>query len=231
MTEAPARGVVKFWKADKGWGAISSSVLPPGRDAFAHFSVVELEGFQALSQGQLVEFGCHPALQDGFEFVADWVRPVTEAASGGTGASIRPATTADGEWLKSLHRAAYAVLSGQLYDERSDAWQRGFFSARIAHPADVFVVSQGGTAVGAVYLETRADSMFVESLEMLPEYQNRGAGSAALSWVVDRAAHEGLTVTLQAHKLNTRARNLYERLGFFVVSETETHVRLQSRTV
>ncbi|MEA5053253.1 MAG: GNAT family N-acetyltransferase [Propionicimonas sp.] len=229
MTEAPARGVVKFWKADKGWGAISSSVLPPGRDAFAHFSVVELEGFQALSQGQLVEFGCHPALQDGSSsWPTGYVRSRKRRRAG---ASIRPATTADGEWLKSLHRAAYAVLSGQLYDERSDAWQRGFFSARIAHPADVFVVSQGGTAVGAVYLETRADSMFVESLEVLPEYQNRGAGSAALSWVVDRAAHEGLTVTLQAHKLNTRARNLYERLGFFVVSETETHVRLQSRTV
>ncbi|MCU1587639.1 MAG: hypothetical protein JWN31_1132, partial [Frankiales bacterium] len=26
-----ARGTVKFWKAVKGWGAISSDELPPGR--------------------------------------------------------------------------------------------------------------------------------------------------------------------------------------------------------
>lgn len=64
-------GGVKFWKAEKGWGAISSDDLPPGRDAFAHFSAVVGEGYRSLEAGQRVEFTWHRAQQDSVEFVAD----------------------------------------------------------------------------------------------------------------------------------------------------------------
>lgn len=66
-------GVVKFWKAEKGWGAISSDDLPPGRDAFAHFSSVVGEGYRSLEAGQRVEFTWHRAEQDSFDHVADQV--------------------------------------------------------------------------------------------------------------------------------------------------------------
>lgn len=75
---AVARGVVKYWKPDKGWGAISSADLPPGRDAFAHFSAVEAEGYRELRQGQKVLFRYRPAEQDSFRFVADWVRAIED---------------------------------------------------------------------------------------------------------------------------------------------------------
>jgi len=71
-----ARGTVKFWKTDKGWGAISSEELPAGRDAFVHFSVVEAEGYRELRKGQPVLFRFHAAEQDTFGFVADWVRAI-----------------------------------------------------------------------------------------------------------------------------------------------------------
>lgn len=69
-------GVVKFWREEKGWGAISSDALPPGRDAFAHFSVLETDGFRSLTEGQMVEFTFHPTRQDSFDFIADRVWPV-----------------------------------------------------------------------------------------------------------------------------------------------------------
>jgi CspA family cold shock protein len=71
-----ARGRVKFWKADKGWGAISSDELPPGRDAWAHFSAVEMPGYRSLEQGQLVEFEYEAAQQDSFEYRATRVRAI-----------------------------------------------------------------------------------------------------------------------------------------------------------
>jgi len=37
---AMAYGVVKWFKAGKGTGAIRSAELPPGRDAWVHFSVI-----------------------------------------------------------------------------------------------------------------------------------------------------------------------------------------------
>jgi CspA family cold shock protein len=69
-----ARGTVKFYKAEKGWGAISSPDLPPGLDAFAHFSAIEAEGYRELQQGDEVEFDYEPAVQDSFRFVATRVR-------------------------------------------------------------------------------------------------------------------------------------------------------------
>lgn len=71
-----ARGVVKFWLGQKGWGAISSDELPPGKDAWAHFSCVQMEGYRELVEGQPVEFEYEPAQQDSFEFRATVVRPL-----------------------------------------------------------------------------------------------------------------------------------------------------------
>ena len=73
---AMANGVVKFWRGDKGWGAISSGDLPAGKDAWAHFSVVDVTGYRELMPGQAVEFTFEAAQQDSFEFRATWVRPI-----------------------------------------------------------------------------------------------------------------------------------------------------------
>lgn len=61
-----ATGVVKFYKAEKGWGAISSPELPDGLDAFVHFSAIEAEGYKAFEQGDQVEFDYEPAQPDSF---------------------------------------------------------------------------------------------------------------------------------------------------------------------
>ncbi len=70
------RGVVKFFKAEKGWGAIASDDLPAGHDAFVHFSVIEGSGYRALTAGDVVEFDYEPARQDSFSFRATRARHV-----------------------------------------------------------------------------------------------------------------------------------------------------------
>jgi len=69
-----ARGVVKFFRADKGWGAISSPELPAGFDAWVHFSMIEMDGYRELADGDRVEFNYEPAIQDSFRFRATRVR-------------------------------------------------------------------------------------------------------------------------------------------------------------
>lgn len=69
-----ATGVVKFYKAEKGWGAISSPELPDSLDAFVHFSAIEAEGYKAFEQGDQVEFDYEPAQQDSFRFRATRAR-------------------------------------------------------------------------------------------------------------------------------------------------------------
>jgi CspA family cold shock protein len=69
-----AHGTVKFFKPDKGYGAISSPDLPDGLDAWVHFSAIEMDGYRSLNAGDSVEFDYEPAEQDSFRFVANRVR-------------------------------------------------------------------------------------------------------------------------------------------------------------
>jgi len=68
------RATVKFFKEDKGWGAISSPELSDGFDAWVHLGVIEMDGYRFLEAGDQVEFDYEPAQQDSFRFVATHVR-------------------------------------------------------------------------------------------------------------------------------------------------------------
>ncbi|MGH3420129.1 MAG: cold-shock protein [Streptosporangiaceae bacterium] len=65
---------MKFFKPDKGYGAIASPDLPDGLDAWVHFSIIEMDGYRVLNAGDEVEFDYEPAQQDSFRFVATRVR-------------------------------------------------------------------------------------------------------------------------------------------------------------
>ncbi|HEY4452999.1 MAG TPA: cold shock domain-containing protein [Pseudonocardiaceae bacterium] len=72
-----AEGTVKFFKAERGWGAIASAELPDGLDAFVHFSAIEdasPTGYRALAEGDRVEFDYEQAQQDSFRYRATRVR-------------------------------------------------------------------------------------------------------------------------------------------------------------
>lgn len=63
-------GIVKFYKAEKSWDAISSDALPAAADAWVHFSVIEGMGYRELAAGDVVEFEFEAAEQDSFRFRA-----------------------------------------------------------------------------------------------------------------------------------------------------------------
>lgn len=64
--------------------------------------------------------------------------------------------------------------------------------------------------------------IFIDLIEIMPEYQNRGLGTAILNEIIDNAKSNDFTIRLQVLKINP-AINFYKRLGFIVSSETHTH--------
>jgi CspA family cold shock protein len=48
-----ARGTVKWFNADKGFGFIAQE---DGPDVFVHYSAIEASGFRSLHEGDAVEF-------------------------------------------------------------------------------------------------------------------------------------------------------------------------------
>ncbi len=69
-----ASGVVKFFKSEKGWGAITCDELPDGQDVWVHFSDIEATGYRSLDAGDIVDVDYERARQDGFNFRATRVR-------------------------------------------------------------------------------------------------------------------------------------------------------------
>lgn len=87
----------------------------------------------------------------------------------------------------------------------------------------MFVITSGGVDVGAVYLGERDGDTWVELVEVLPDRQGEGIGTAVLRRVVRASGESGRGTRLQVHRVNVRAGRLYEREGFIVVGGTATH--------
>jgi ribosomal protein S18 acetylase RimI-like enzyme len=144
----------------------------------------------------------------------------------------RPATVADTPFLRSLHHAAYRDLVTRQFG-RWDAREQDAFFDQSLRDADFHVILDGEVAVGAVGTRVHEDHVFIAEMQILPEYQRRGIGTQMLNEQIRRAIELGKPLGLQVLREN-RARALYERNGFAVIGETETHhlmLRPRARSV
>lgn len=133
---------------------------------------------------------------------------------------LRQATEADYDFLYRLHVVAMKDLVAQIWGW-DDAWQERYFAAHFDAASSRIVVIDGGDA-GVVAVVWGEGDAFLANIEVLPEYQGRGLGTALVRHVIAEADARGLPVHLQVLKINP-ARRLYERLGFVATGETETH--------
>ncbi len=51
-----AKGVVKWFSNQKGYGFITPESADSGKDVFVHYSVIQGDGFKTLAEGEQVEF-------------------------------------------------------------------------------------------------------------------------------------------------------------------------------
>ena len=79
-TRAETTGVVKYWRDNKGYGAIASEATAPW-DIWCHFSQIDAPGFRSLVAGDRVAVSYRRADQESFRYVAERVRRIepTEA--------------------------------------------------------------------------------------------------------------------------------------------------------
>ncbi|HTD48201.1 MAG TPA: GNAT family N-acetyltransferase [bacterium] len=134
--------------------------------------------------------------------------------------ALREASICDHDFLYDLH-----IRTMKTYVEQTWGWDEAkavkMFRERVAQ-GHYEVIVLNGVDIGAVNCHRRGDTLYVSNIEILPEYQRRGLGTTILQRIIAEAQRDGLTVTLRILKVNP-ARSLYERLGFIVTREDETH--------
>ncbi|OIK08250.1 cold-shock protein [Streptomyces monashensis] len=70
-------GRVLEWHSEEGWGVLASDALPDR--VWAHYSVIQAEGYRELAVGQTVTFSAEQAEQDEYCWRAVSVWPETGA--------------------------------------------------------------------------------------------------------------------------------------------------------
>ena len=134
--------------------------------------------------------------------------------------ALRPATAGDYDFIYQVKAVTLKEYIAQTWGwNESD--QQSRFSASF-DPAQWQIVQLDGGDVGVLCLEREEDGFLLANIEILPPHQNRGLGTRIIEDILASARRDCLPVRLQVLKANP-ARRLYERLGFVVTGETDTH--------
>ena len=141
---------------------------------------------------------------------------------------MREAEPSDDAFLKELHHAAYRDVVTRQFGAWVESDQDAWFEQKLG-AGGITIIEVDGIRVGAIGLEDAPDHVFLRELQVLPEFQNQGIGTAVLLAELERATAHGLPLRLRVLQQN-RARQLYERHGFAVTGETETHYLMEWKT-
>lgn len=144
--------------------------------------------------------------------------------------TLRPADQNDANFLWSLHVIALKPHVSAVYGW-DETFQKRYYLENYS-ALNNQVIQYRKEDVGVLAVEETPLGYILSSIELLPNYQGLGIGSSLITNLLDRAAARGMPVSLRTLK-NSPARQLYERLGFQIIGETEVHywMRKEGRPV
>lgn len=139
--------------------------------------------------------------------------------------TLRPAVKGDYDFLYHLIEVCL-----KEYVDATWGWDDDFQQGYFAEHFDItgcWIILVDGRPAGQITVIAQDQRYFISGIYILPQYQNRGLGSALIQDVLTQARKNGRPVTLQVLKANQPARRLYERLGFVITAEKLTHYAMQ----
>lgn len=141
--------------------------------------------------------------------------------------TLREITDADYEWLWALKREAMRRYVEAMWGEWDEELQEDFFRKNF-FPDTMRAIVIDGRDAGLLHVERHPGEIFLANIQIAPDCQNHGIGTAVVREVLADARGAKLPVRLQVLKTNPRARRLYERLGFKLSDETTSHWVMRS---
>lgn len=140
--------------------------------------------------------------------------------------TTRQATNEDKEFLYILNRAAYEDVVRRQFGQWNEAWHRWHFEVKWA-PQTFEIIEKAGQRIGALSVSRTSEEVRIIEIQLFPEFQRHGIGTAILQRELRFADKRALPARLQVLREN-RARTLYERLGFSVCGETDTYFLMEA---
>jgi len=142
------------------------------------------------------------------------------------GFALRPETQADVPFLRRLYASTrwdeLAIVDWS--DEQKIAFLSDQSRLQLYHyykyypTTDFAVLEQHGTPMGRIYLERLDKTVTMLDIALLPEWRNRGVGTALIKATLVEAGEAGQVVSIMVEKFNP-AQRLYRRLGFREITD------------
>ena len=137
----------------------------------------------------------------------------------------RQATPDDRDQLYELYAS---VLKGHITMiwGWNESWQQSDFDTHFI-PEQITVSIIDGNIIGYIHIEENGTATHVRMMCIRPEYQRKGIGATLLKALIQNCLTKQQTVGLGVFRINTDARRFYQRLGFELCGETETHYEMK----
>ena len=140
---------------------------------------------------------------------------------------LRPTADADEAFLLSVYDSTRADELGQVQWQEGQRqlflkWQfdlqRREYEARFPD-AEYSVILIDDRPAGRIWIGRDSEQIRLLDIALLPEFQNRGAGTLLLRRLIEEARQAGKPLRHMVFVLNNDAHRFYERLGFVVIEE------------
>jgi len=157
--------------------------------------------------------------------------------SNNPGVSTRPVTDADQEFLVGVYASTRAAELAQVAWDQSqkDAFIRWQFALQKQEYFTRFpdaryeVILVAGQPAGRIWVGSDDTQIRLLDIALLPEFQNRGAGTYLLKQLIDEAARSGKALRHMVFMLNENASRFYERLGFKTIEDVGGYLHMEWR--
>jgi len=132
--------------------------------------------------------------------------------------------SSSGDVEKSLDLTEQLMLG--YYIEYGLSWERAK-RRELLESAEHYHILDGDDFLGFFAFFKKEDHLYVCDLQLLPKYQNKGIGGAAIRFIIGEASSLNLKfIKLSVFKSNNAAMKFYQKRGFTVTEEGSMNFRL-----
>lgn len=140
---------------------------------------------------------------------------------------LRQATWEDFDFLFELKRQNFKWYVDQIWGWKDDEQTQRLTEDLNQHLKDKKIIMIEGQPVGVYAMHiTEQGDCFINEISLVEAYQKKKIGTEILRKQLEENRKQQRRTILQVFKEN-RAKELYERLGFKVYGETDTHYQME----
>jgi len=139
---------------------------------------------------------------------------------------LRKATLEDYDFIYGVKKRTLRNHIEKIWGWDEEYQKKDFSENFIPSRNNIILVND--VNIGILEVAEEDKITYITELEILPEFQGKGIGSAVIKDILKDGKEKGKKVKIGCFKINEGAKSLYLRLGLKIVDETKTHFIFES---